>query len=165
MIVGNDSELEYLRSGFHQFTVRWLLSVKEAAGVRIPPFEDQPVEVHNDIIEARTRMSIDDFHKLLLKHHVKRTKKLRDIVWPRDERNYTRVRDILETDIIKIPKSRRTVLLPWAFDKNGTPYADVRENLEHDLVSIYTSLNFITNSKIDAELFSGVEARKEFARG
>jgi len=140
---GKESILEGLRRGLRPSTVRWLLSGK--AGGRIPPFEEQSTEVHNDIIEARKCLSLDDFHTLLVGHHVKRSKRLRDMVWPREERNYDDVRRMLETDILSLPKSRRTIILPWAFDKNGLPYSDVRQCLEHDSVSTHLSLTTTTN--------------------
>jgi len=74
-------------------------------------------------------------YQLLKSHNVIRTKKTRSIIWPHGERDYDSVRDILNADVTPLPKNLLTKFIPWAFDRNGDLYADVKDFLKHDPVS------------------------------
>jgi len=116
-------------------TIVWL-----TAKGRKRAFEDEPAGVRDDVIRAKSRMSSEDFFNLLLQHNVTRSKSLRWILWPPSQRDYKRVQEILDSDTITLPKSARAGVLPYAFNKEGRPYPDVKDYLNYlknELVSTH----------------------------
>lgn len=119
-----------LREGLRDSTVRWLTSKGNKAHL-----EREPAEVHEDLIALTDRMLPQVLYKLLKLHNVIRTKKTRSIIWPHRRRDYAQVQDILNADVSPVALSLLTELLPWAFDRNGELYADIKDFLKHDPVS------------------------------
>jgi hypothetical protein len=127
---------KHLREGFAECTVRWLTTKGKKSHL-----EREPVEVHQDLLWARDRLEPEEMYLLLHLHHVTRTKATRSIIWPHLQRDYARVTGILNADDLPVAKSMLTTIVPWAFDRNGELYADIKDYLKHDPVS--TSYLFV----------------------
>jgi len=126
----NSHDCRCLRQGLRDSTVRWLTSEGNKAHL-----EREPPEVHEDLFALTESMPPQVLYELLKLHNVIRTKMTRSIIWPHGGRDYDKVRDILNADVSPIAKRILTKVLPWAFDRNGELYADIKDFLKHDPVS------------------------------
>ena len=146
MKLDDKPELARLRQGLPPCTVQWIMS---GTTKRKAPFEDQSAEVQGGVIEARERMTSADFFKLLLRHHVRRSPRMREIVWPLQERDHVKAWQLWSSNGSGWPRCARQELMPWAFNKDGDFYADIKVRLRYmgyDIVSTLTVSNDLTNS-------------------